>query len=490
MRLLLVFTEIQIKYGSYAFQAGLGALSAWVKQHGGHQVALAYQGPRFDPNAFQKRVADFKPDVIGFYATEDQLRFVRKLLHEPCVRDAFTVFGGPFPTLNPEFLEEEPHLDALCVGEGELPMTELLDRLGQEKDPGDIPGLWVRRGSEIIKNPTPPFLPELDALPFVDRSIFAEAPEIRHVGITQICHRNSFRISRGCPYGCTFCSNQRLGRVQHGRFTRFRSVDAVMREIREVTRAYNPREIYFDDDTFTLDPRFIDEFVEHYPKATDLPFEFFSHIGPTTVPILEKLRAVGGRRVSFGIESGNEDLRTGVLKKRFTNDEVKAVFNEVKKMGYQAEAFVMAGLPDETPESFRDTAALLRDIQPDLYSISIYFPFRGTELFDHAVEQGYLSGPVDLDDTFVSRRRALLDMPDFPPKSVAREVRAFPWRVYGKSSLRKAFLFWVYEMPFGDRLLKLLAPVRRFLRVYALGGLTGAHKVEAPLQQAKAPHKG
>ena len=147
-------------------------------------------------------------------------------------------------------------------------------------------------------------------------------------------------------------------------------------------------------------------------------------------------------------------------------------------MGYHAEAFVMAGLPDEDPEKFRDTADLLRTIQPDLYSLSIYFPFRGTELYDHALERGYLPGPVDLDDTFVSRRRALLDMPDFPPKVVAREVRRFPWRVYGRTSLRKALLFRAYEMPIGDALLQLLAPVRRLLRVYAVGGMAGAHKVE------------
>ncbi len=484
MKLLLVFTEIQIKYGSYAFQAGLGAISAWVKREGGHEVALAYMGPKFDPAPFRQRLRDFKPDVIGFYTTEDQLRFARKLLAEPGVSECFTVFGGPFATLNPEFLEEEPRLDAICVGEGELPINELLNRLADGRDPGDIPGLWVRRGAEIIPNPSPPFLPDLDSLPFVDRSIFAEAPEIRHVGITQISHRNSFRISRGCPYGCTFCSNQRLGMVQQGRFTRFRSVDKVMQEIQEVTERYEPREIYFDDDTFTLDQRFLDEFVEKYPQTCDLPFEFFSHIGPTTIPVLEKLRGVGGRRVSFGVESGNEEIRTGILKKRFSNDQVIEVFREAKKMGYQAEAFVMAGLPDEDPETFRDTADLLRTIQPDLYSLSIYFPFRGTELYDHALKQGYLPGPVDLDDAFVSRRRALLNMPNFPPKVVAREVRKFPWRVYGRTSLRKALLFRAYEMPIGDSLLQLLAPVRRFLRVYAVGGVTGAHKVELRSEKA------
>jgi len=487
MRLLLVFSEVQIKYGSYAFQHGVGALSAWVKREGDHQVALVYLGPRFDPRRFRERLRTFRPDVIGYYTTEDQVRFARKLLAEPGVEGAFTVFGGPFATLNPEFLEEEPRLDAVCVGEGEAPITELLRCLERGLDPAEVPGLWVRRGSEIVRNPSPPFLPDLDLLPFVDREIFAEAPEIRHVGITQICHRNSFRVSRGCPYGCTFCSNERLGRAQEGRFTRFRSVDAVMREIEEVTARYRPREIYFEDDTFTMDERFVDEFVDAYPQVCDLPFEFFSHIGPSTLAVLEKLRRVGGRRVSFGVESGNEEIRRRVLKKRFSNEQVAEVFRGAQEMGYQAEAFIMAGLPDETPETFRDTAELLRRIQPDLYSVSIYFPFRGTELYEYSLEKGYLPGPVALDDAFVSRRRALLQMPAFPPRSVAREVRRLPWRVYGRMSLRKALLFRVYESRLGDVLLRLLAPVRRVLRVFAIGGLTGAHRVEAPAPSTGRP---
>ena len=62
-----------------------------------------------------RRMREFSPHVVGFYTTEDQLRFARKLLGEPGVEEAFTVFGGPFATLNPEFLEEEPRLDALAT---------------------------------------------------------------------------------------------------------------------------------------------------------------------------------------------------------------------------------------------------------------------------------------------------------------------------------------------------------------------------------------
>jgi len=470
VRLLLVYTEVQIKYGSYAFQHGLAALAAYVKQAGDPQVSLCYVGPKWNNEGYRDRIRRFRPDVIGFYVTEDQLRFVRKLLNDGATGGAFTLFGGPYASLNPEIIEQERRLDAVCIGEGELPTVTLLDTLARRQEPAEIPGLWVRRGSEIIRTHSPPYIEDLDSLPFVDREIFEAAPELKHVGITQISHRNSFRVSRGCPFKCSFCSNHRLARNQEGTFTRLRSVPLVMQEVRQVVGRYRPKEIYFDDDTFTLKESFVDEFVEAYPATSTLPFEFFSHVGPTALRVLEKLRGVGGRRVSFGIESGNEHIRNKVLGKSFSNDRVEEVFREARRMGYQVEAFLMVGLPDETPEAFDDTVELMRRIQPDLYSLSIYFPFRGTDLYEHALRQGYLDGPVDLDDTFVSRRRALLDMPAFPPAAVARAVRNFPLRVYGRPSLRKALLFRAYESPLGDPLLQALAPVKRLLRDFVLRG--------------------
>lgn len=469
MKILLAFTEINVKFGAYGFQHGIAALSAYLKSKGYRNIRLYYLSPHFTHSAFQETVSNFQPDIIGFYTTHDQYRFIKKLIDGIEDSNIFVLCGGPHATLNPEIIYEIPRLNAVCIGEGEHPLLEVVMTLEKKERPAHIKNLWIRNSNEIIKNETLPFFENLDELPFVDREIFSKNRAWNRIGLTQICYKNSFRISRGCPYQCSFCSNKQIGNVQTGSFSRFRSVDKVLEEIESTVKKFSPREIYFEDDSFTLNKSFVDEFCAKYPKRIGLPFEFFSHINPSAIQLLENLRKAGGRRVSFGVESGNETLRKKILKKNFSNRDVIYVFKEAKKMGYHTEAFVMAGLPEETLESFEDTVELLRKIQPDLYSLSIYFPFRGTDLYNYSIEKKYIAPNFEVPDIFVSRRDTLLNMPSFTRNEILTSVRTFGWKVYRDYSLKKALLFRLYESRAGDILLRFIALYKSLIRSLIIG---------------------
>jgi radical SAM superfamily enzyme YgiQ (UPF0313 family) len=263
---------------------------------------------------------------------------------------------------------------------------------------------------------------------------------------------------------CSFCSNKQLKQSQSGSYVRFRSVDNVLEEINRVVSRYLPSEIYFQDDTFTLKGDFIEEFCRKYSHKFKIPFEFFSCISPSVIEILKKLRKVGGRRVSFGIESGSEDLRRKNLKKNFSNKEVIAVFKEAKKIGYQTEAFVMIGMPDETPQDFECTVKLLKKINPDLYSLSIYFPFKGTDLYYYAIKRGYLQDNFSIPHNFISRRDTLLKMPQFSRDEILKKARMLGLEIYKDKSLIKGILFTLYETKLGAGLLKIFFFCKRMLR--------------------------
>lgn len=469
MKILFVFTEINVKFGVYGYQNGIAILSAYLKSRGYSDIRLCYISPHFTTKSFRNILSDFKPNIIGFYTTHDQFRFIEKLLMEILDKKTFVLCGGPHATLNPGIIYEMPRLNAVCIGEGEQPILELVKIIEKKEYPEQIKNLWIRIEKKIIKNEPRRFLEAIDELPFADRNLFSRNKTLNRIGLTQISYKNSFYVSRGCPYQCSFCSNKEIGSSQPGHFLRFRSIDNVLAEIKYVVKEYSPSEIYFQDDTFAINNGFINEFCEKYPGQIGIPFEFFAHIDSATIPILEKLRKSGGRRVSFGIESGNEGLRKNILKKNFSNKEVIRIFKEAKKMGYKAEAFVMAGLPEETKESFGDTVKLLKTIQPDLYSLSIYFPFKGTGLYKYSVNKGYISDNFKIPDNFISRRDTLLKMPGFSRKEIVKMVRLFGWRVYKDCSIKKALLFWAYESMLGDRLLKCAAFCKKLLRNFAIG---------------------
>ena len=128
---------------------------------------------------------------------------------------ALTVFGGIHPTIAPEETIADPLVDVLCRGEGEGAMTDLLAALDAGADYASVPGLWVKRGAEIARNPLRPLLQDIDALPFPDRGILAPGRlQAELYGINML-------TSRGCPFPCSYCQNEflmdlyeRLGEVR------------------------------------------------------------------------------------------------------------------------------------------------------------------------------------------------------------------------------------------------------------------------------------
>ncbi|MCX5796291.1 MAG: radical SAM protein [Elusimicrobia bacterium] len=469
MRILFVYTMINVKLGSYGFQYGLASLSAYLKEHGYRDIRLCYMSPHYDGRQFQRQLEDFKPHVIAFYVSWDQYRFVKDLLALVKDREVFTICGGPHPTLNPDCLLECERLDALCVGEGERVLLEVVRSLERGERPEGVAGLHVKHGDRIVRSEPGPFLSDLDALPPVDRELFAEGATSRRFGFKSISGENGFRLTRGCPFGCAFCSNKALSSKQAGRYVRYRSAQRVVAEILACRKRYDLREINFMDDTFMANEALVEEFCGIYRREVRLPFDFYGHIPMKNKGLLARLKDAGGRRIGFGIETGNEEFRRTVINKHFSNEEAVETFAYVKSLGFMTEAFTIIGLPGETPRMFDDTEDLIRKIQPDMYTLTIYFPLPGTALHDRAVKMGYLPPHLELPRSYVTFRSPLLAMPDFPDRLIRQRNQWFGYNVYRETSLKKAIAFFIYESPWGDFLLRLVSPFRKVLGRFIFG---------------------
>jgi len=102
-------------------------LSSFLKQKGYETDVIIIEG---ENNYVAKVKEQLRPDIIGFSAaTVDikRLLTINKTLKANL--DFFSIFGGPHPTFFPELIEEGHPIDALCIGEGEYAMEELLDNL-------------------------------------------------------------------------------------------------------------------------------------------------------------------------------------------------------------------------------------------------------------------------------------------------------------------------------------------------------------------------
>lgn len=134
----VLFVEKQINYEPQ----GIMQLSSVLKQ-AGHEVALAVADLE-DPVQVAR---EFEPDIVGYSVMTGSQRYYFDLNLK--IREALnghkvmSVFGGPHPTFFPEMIEE-PGVDGLCVGEGEGPIVDLANALGNGGLKPDIPNWWSR----------------------------------------------------------------------------------------------------------------------------------------------------------------------------------------------------------------------------------------------------------------------------------------------------------------------------------------------------------
>lgn len=459
MKILLVFTELNQKFGALRSQHGLASMSAVLKRNGYPEVSLAYFSETLDLDRWQVTLREKHPDLIGFYSTAEQFFYVKELI-EAVPRPVFTICGGPHPTCYPRCIESIPRLDAICVGEGEYPLLELVQALESGKDYTGIPNLWVRRNGEIIRNETRPFIQDLDGLPYEDQDLFNTQEAIDQYGFSQL----RIMATRGCPFSCTYCSNKRTSLSQPGRYVRYRSAGHILGEIKAIQEKVHFEEIFFDDDIFMMNREIVDEFCRRYPVEVGKPFVFCGRVEACHEDVLRKLKEAGGRRIDFGLESGNEDIRRSIMKRKMSNRQILEATRLARSVGLQVKTLNMVGLPEETEEKFRDTVRINQQIKPDVISVSVFYPYPGTELYDYCLEKGYLDPEESLPENYVSRRESLLELPGFPKPDIARCFRWFGFHVFKKHAPVKAVGYKLIYSKQGEFYLNLSRRFRKVLR--------------------------
>jgi anaerobic magnesium-protoporphyrin IX monomethyl ester cyclase len=180
--------------------------------------------------------------------------------------------------------------------------------------------------------------------------------------------------------------------------------------------------------------------------------------------LLQKLHDSGGRRIDFGVESGNEEIRSMILKRRMTNQQIIDATQWAKEAGLQVKTLNMVGLPEETKDKFADTIKINQKINPDVVSLHVFFPYPGTELYDYCLKKGYYEGDLSLPEGYVSRRQSVLNLPGFTKKEITRCFHSFGFKVFRKYSLVKAIGYALMYSEHGEFWLDMTKHFRTALR--------------------------
>jgi radical SAM superfamily enzyme YgiQ (UPF0313 family) len=382
------------------YYSGIGILAAVLKQ-AGHEAALLHVTQPIAREAFLERLRALLPAtgprLVGFSVTSNQYPFLCEwggwIKSE--WPDTLVIAGGVHPTLVPEETLQQTAVDIVCVGEGESAIVELAAALEAGRTPEGIHNLWWKRPGGIVERTPLRSLVDLDTLPFPDRELYDYA-NLHHERQGEA----TMMVSRGCPYACSYCCNEALREVYRGlgKPVRFRSVPLVIAELRAVLERYPfIQRFVFDDDILPLRRDWFREFAQAYKREIGRPFACNLRPNLADEEIVGLLQEAGCEEVRFGIESGNDEVRNGLLNRRLTRDEIVRAFELCHRVGMKVFSFNIVGFPGETVQQMLDTVKLNAAVRADVTRVTIFYPYQRTRLYEISRQHGLLTDRVICD---------------------------------------------------------------------------------------------
>lgn len=412
----ILFIKSVVSSELFTCDFGIGSLISSLKTKG-YDVDLFIYRSSGDLRMLKLRIDSFKPDVFAFSTYASSFKstlFLSQYLRKkyPVV---FQVCGGVHVILNPQDVwKNGKYLDAICTGEGEDSFVKLLNSFKTKQDYYHTPGFWIRHKNQEYRNSPPSIIENINALAFPNRELFSLQRVRDQYFDGLLCLE--FLFSRGCPYNCSFCSNHALKKAFTGhQFVRQMSPEKAIEWIKhDIT--YHPCQcLSFHDDTFTWNNHWLDSFLKLYKKEIKLPFICNVRADTVTQQSLVNLKNSGCIGLQIGVESGSTKVRNSILKKNITNEQYINTFSWAHELGLKTLAFFMIGMPGEKPSDFIETIKLYSIIKPSYYSMSIFYPYPGTELSKVAKKMKLKSYTPK---SFIERSQVSLKLPNFSSEDI------------------------------------------------------------------------
>ncbi|MGQ9461264.1 MAG: B12-binding domain-containing radical SAM protein [Candidatus Bathyarchaeaceae archaeon] len=332
----------------------------------------------------RRELRSFYPEVVGITSVTPSIpqayavAEIAKEVREDCI----VVMGGPHVTFLPEqTLKECEYVDVIVKGEGEKTVEELAKAVENGEPLEKVRGITFRKGNQIVDNEPMPLIKNIDEIPFPSRDLLpTDRYQVNGIKYTAML------TSRGCPFGCSFCSSSHL----FGGYWRGRSPENVLEEMRIIYENHKIKNIEFVDDTFTLNQiraeKICDGIIE---RGWDITWGASSRVDTITKKIAEKMKKAGCWILFLGIESGCQRI-LDAIGKRITIEQVKKAVKVVKDAGIKVLGSFIIGFPEDTVESIRQTMDFAKSLNLDWAEFSILTPYPGTPMFNFAVENNLL----------------------------------------------------------------------------------------------------
>jgi len=273
--------------------------------------------------------------------------------------------------------------DYVLIGEGEITLGELMDRLTGRSDAPlkSILGLAYATPDDLMAYSSTAPRPDIndpDILPFPAWDL-VDIPRYQEIWYTHHGYYSMNMVTtRGCPFHCNWCAKPIWGQRYN-----VRSPENVAAEMRWLKEQFNPDHIWFVDDIMGLKPKWLPrlaDLLEEYDAK--IPFKALNRAdlllrGDT----VENLARAGARTVWIGAESGSQKI-LDAMEKGTKVEQIYEASRRLHEAGIDVCFFLQFGYPGETREDIEMTLQMVRDCKPDDIGMSVSYPLPGTKFHE------------------------------------------------------------------------------------------------------------
>ena len=310
-----------------------------------------------------------KPDVIGFSCYIWNISYVKVILADikKVLPDVKIWAGGPEVSYHGEaFLKEEPAVDLVMMGEGEITFAHFLKALLEGEDLKQVPGLMVRNADGTFTDTGFRQVMDMSQIPFP--YAFMDMKELEH----RIIYYES---SRGCPFSCAYCLSSIDKKL------RFRSLDLVLPELEWFLQAKVPQ-VKFVDRTFNCKKSHamaIWQYIrDHDNGVTNFHFEIAADLlDKDELDLLSTMRP-GLVQLEIGVQSTNEKTLEAIRRKTDIEEirEITETINSWHNIHQHLD--LIAGLPWEDLESFKKSFNDVYEMVPEQLQLGFLKVLKGS----------------------------------------------------------------------------------------------------------------
>jgi len=354
-------------------------------------------------------IRSFQPDIIGISMLTYRYRDTYKMAAE--IKEHFPhiplIAGGAHvSTLRENVLESCNAFDFGFVREAEESIVEFC----KGEEPFRIKGIIYRDNERVLYTGDREYINDLDNIAW---------PKDYGMDLDSYLSKEILILSsRGCPYSCIFCPVS----LAIGKKLRVRSAENVVDEI-EYWYNNGYRRFAILDDNFTFHKERTIEICDQIKSRgiRDLNFRCGNGIRADRVDreVLGKMKEVGFTYVSYGVESGSDNvLKT--IKKGETIGQIEEAIRVSIDLGFDVTLFFVVGAPGETMEDIEGSIRV--SLKYPVMDVRFYnlIPYPGTELFKWVQENKYF---VKQPDEYLNDASGFSTYPVFSTPELPLEKR-------------------------------------------------------------------